>query len=320
MNTVETLTRTERLLGRLSVFFKEGGFPIFALSALFFYQIFVAVTVFWPSSSSVWGAFAEEFRIRCFQYDPKTGWLQWSQVLTMISEPALLQAIVILVWRKTLIDIWQRRRRTIFQPTATALVVVGLMAGSLFGIGGTATPQPEFPFPGERIRTQLPMPAFSLTDQNGQTVSNEDYKGRVVLVSAVYSACTTTCPLILMQMRQILHQLSPEEQNELAIIVVSLNPEQDTTELRSSTVQQYYGGRDSNVHFLNGAPEEVESLLDKLQIVRSLNPETGKIEHANLFFVLDREGRIAYRLSLSERHEFWLIEALRSVLADQKSS
>jgi protein SCO1 len=310
----------ERLLARIAAFFKEGGFPIFALSALFFYQIFVAIMILWPPTGSVWGAFAEEFRIRCFQYDPKTGWMQWSQVMIMISEPLLLQVIVVLVWRTTLMDAWRRQPRTFFPPTATALVIVGLVAGSLIGIGGTPAQQPEYPFPGERIRTQLPMPSFSLTDQNGRRVANEDYRGRVVLVSAVYSTCTTTCPMILLQMRSILHELSPEEQKELSIVVISLNPEQDTTELRASTVQQYYGEHAANVHFVNGAPGEVEALLDRLQIVRYMNPETGVLEHANLFFVLDREGRIAYRLSLNQRHEFWLIEALRSVLADAKSS
>jgi protein SCO1 len=313
------MNKSERLLAKVAAFFSNGQFALFALAALFFYQVFLAGVVFWPPGGSVWGTFAQEFRIRCFQYDPQTGWMQWSVVLIMVSEPLLLQGIIAGVWLGSLRQMWREQRRAMLPLVSSAFLLVCLVAGALVGSPGRTAQAAEFPFPGERIRTQLPMPSFTFADQSGRSIALDDYRGKVVLVTAVYSTCTGTCPMILLQIRNLLSDLTPEEQADLAIIAISLNPEEDTEENRAITIEQYYGPERSNIHFVNGATSEVNAVLDKLQILRSRNPETGQIDHSNLFFVLDRQGKIAYRLSLSERHESWLIAALRAVLAEKSS-
>jgi protein SCO1 len=51
-------------------------------------------------------------------------------------------------------------------------------------------------------------------------------------------------------------------------------------------------------------------------IERVRNAETGLIDHANLFLVIDRQGRVAYRFTLGDRQEQWLVSALRLLLAE----
>ena len=187
-----------------------------------------------------------------------------------------------------------------------ALAVAGGIAGSLVGFGKPEAKPGALPFPAGRIRTAFAMPQFTLTDHTGNAVSIADYKGRVVLLTAVYSSCATTCPLILMQIRKALAQLSPAEHKDVAVIAISLNPAVDTRALRAATVEMYCGGKPWDVHFVSGESADVNVLLDKLQVTRTVNPQTGQIEHANLFFILDREGKIAYRLSLSQQQEPWL--------------
>ena len=43
--------------------------------------------------------------------------------------------------------------------------------------------------------------------------------------------------------------------------------------------------------------------LDRMQMARDRDPETGVINHANLFLLIDRDGRLAYRLGLGERQQ-----------------
>jgi len=64
----------------------------------------------------------------------------------------------------------------------------------------------------------------------------------------------------------------------------------------------------------------VEGVLDAMQIARQRDPETGVISHANLFLLVDREGRLAYRLGLGERQQRWLTSALRVLLNEPGSS
>lgn len=303
-------------MNRVFAFFANGTFPVFALASLLFFQIFVTVVVFWPPSGSVWGSFAEEFRIRCFQYDPNTGWMLWTQLLMMISEPILLQVIIVLIWRKQLKEIWARRRRSIFPATTSALVVVCLVAGTLLGVGRPKVQEPILEFPGERIRTQLNLDWIPLLDQKGNELALENLKGKVVLITGVYATCTATCPMILMQLRRVFLELSPEELKELTVVAVSLDPENDTPELRNLTVIQYAGEQATNMHFVSGPKEDVNKVLDRLQIARAFNKETGQIDHANLFVMVDRNGKVAFRLTLSERHESWLMSALRLLIQD----
>ena len=63
----------------------------------------------------------------------------------------------------------------------------------------------------------------------------------------------------------------------------------------------------------------MNALLDRLNVARTRDEKSGQIMHSNLFFLLDREGRIAYRLSLSQHEASWLISALRVLLAEKAS-
>lgn len=318
MTTSTTHTPIEHLVFRATSFLSGGSFPAFALCALVFYQIFIGVMAFFPPSGGAWGEFLEDFRMRCFKYDPKSGWMQLSSVWVMLSEPLPLEAIFFFIWRTPLRELWQTRRRALAPVAGWALLLVGLIAASLMGLGRAQARQAELPFPADRLRTTLSMPAFSLSNQDGQPVSLSTFKGRVVLVTAVYSTCTTTCPMMLTKVRKILDQLSPSDRSEMAVVAFSLNPEADTRELRAITAK-IYGMQAPQFHFVSGVPSEVNALLDQLNVARTRDDKTGQIMHSNLFFLLDRQGRIAYRLSLSQNEQSWLISALRVLLAEKST-
>jgi cytochrome oxidase Cu insertion factor (SCO1/SenC/PrrC family) len=73
---------------------------------------------------------------------------------------------------------------------------------------------------------------------------------------------------------------------------------------------QNYGMTPPQWRMLVGAPDVVEPVLDRLGLERRRNDETGVIDHANLFLLVDPNGRIAYRLTLGDRQEHWLTTAL----------
>jgi cytochrome oxidase Cu insertion factor (SCO1/SenC/PrrC family) len=99
-------------------------------------------------------------------------------------------------------------------------------------------------------------------------------------------------------------------------VAFSLSPETDTKELRTM-IAKAYNFDSSQFNFLNGDPAVMSTLLNQLNIARTRDPKTGEIVHSNMFILLDHEGRIAYRLSLSERESSWLITAVRTLLAEK---
>ena len=73
-------------------------------------------------------------------------------------------------------------------------------------------------------------------------------------------------------------------------------------------------------NLLTGPAPTVEQTLDRMQITRSRDPETGVINHANLFLLIDRNGKLAYRLGIGERQQRWLTTALGVLLSESESS
>jgi len=315
MTNTMTTSLANRFVARATRFLSGGRFPAFAICALLFYQVFIAVMAFAPPTGGAWSEFLEDFRMRCFKLDPKSGWMEMGSVWVMLSEPLPLQAIFFFLWRTPLRELWQTRRRAFAQVAGWALLLVGMIGVSLMGLGRAQATPKELPFPAVNLRSALVMPSFTLTNQDGQPVSLSDFKGRIVLVTAVYSTCTTTCPMMLTKVRTVLDQLTPAERKDMAVVAFSLNPEADTRELRAMTARMY--GIKSQFHFVSGVPSEMNALLDKLNVARTRDEKSGEIMHSNLFFLLDREGRIAYRLSLSQNESSWLISALRVLLAEK---
>lgn len=304
--------RPARLLDRLRSFVTGGQFALFVVAVFVFYEAFVLAMAFVPAGNTVLGSFAEEFRVRCFNYDPNAGAVNWGLVGLMTTEPFFLQLLVFFVWRRQLRELgWRRWPAPVSAAAFVAATVIFLCLVQFRTPPRTAD---SLPFPGDRIRTQLPLPDFNLRDQDDQPVSPASLRGRPVLLTTIYSGCTTACPLMLTQIRKVLNDLSPAERARLSVVAVSLNPETDTRELREMTARTYSFNA-PEFHFVSGSGTDVNRFLDALQIVRTRRPD-GQMDHSTIFFCLDRDGRIAYRLSAGEKHHQWLLGALRSLLAE----
>jgi protein SCO1/2 len=139
-------------------------------------------------------------------------------------------------------------------------------------------------------------------------------RGQVVILTAVYASCPHTCPQILTQAKRAIASLSDEERESLRIVAVTLDPAKDTPEALADLATRH--GLDAPLYNLvTGEPAEVEAVLDSMGIARERDPQTGIIDHANLVLLLDRDGRIAYRLTLG-RQERWLVSALRVLVKE----
>lgn len=303
-------------ISRITGFFSGPKFPVFMLLAMLFYQAFLAVTIFSPIGDGLWGKFVTDFRVWCFRYDPGSGAMRWSAAWVMLTEPLLLEALIIALWHRQLLEMVRFERRALLAPCAAALMTVAAIAGGLLWLAaGDAAAEETLPFPGERIRTALVPPRIELHNQHGDPVNLDDCRGKVVLMTAVYSTCGTACPMILFQARDAVAGLSEADRSNLTVMAISLDPEGDSLDLMARTAAAY--GMDApGFHFLNGDPVEVNAILDALSISRTRDPNTGQIDHANMYILIDEKGAIAFRLTLSDRHQSWLSDALKHLLAE----
>jgi len=305
---------------RLEVFrnlLTGAAFPAFALSLLACWEIFLIAMLLAPSGAGGLGAFAEDFRIWCFGYDPATGRTEVAYVMAMIGPQFMIAGLIAFFWWEPLREFANQPRRIARYIGVAALLVAGAAVG--FALTAEQAANGELPFPAEELRTAFEAPQFALTNQLRETVGPAAFGGKVVLLTAVYASCPHTCPVILDQARRAIAELSPEQREDLRVIAVTLDPEKDSPAVLHQLAENH-GMQAPLYNLVTGNPADVEPLLDRMEIARERDPETGIINHANLFLLIDREGRVAYRLGLGERQQRWLTSALRILLREEAAS
>jgi protein SCO1/2 len=311
------MTNSAKLLEAFRKLLTGSSFPAFALSLLACWEIFLIAMLLAPSKAIGLGAFAEDFRIWCFGYDPATGHTDVAYVMSMILPQLMIGGLIAYFWWEPLRELSRQPWRIARSLTAAALLVGAAGIGFARSTGPAA--QGELPFPAEALRTAFEAPQFSLVDQLRQPVSLAGYEGRVVILTAVYASCPHTCPLILGQTKAAIAELSPAEREDLRVIAVTMDPEHDSPDVLRELAKRH-GMQSPLYHLVTGEPADVDRLLDRMEVARERDPATGIISHANVFLLIDRDGRVAYRFGLGERQQRWLASALRILLHEKVAS
>lgn len=314
MSTAETPSRSISIASKIGEFFAGWTFPVAALTVLVLFTSLMLTILLVPPGETALQVFANDFKIWCFGLDPTTGQVQIIYVMAMVVGPMMMCLVIVGVWWQPLSEAVVSHRRHLWKPIAVAGLGVGLAASALAGIETAPTDGPT-PFPAESLRTAYPVPDFTLTDHTGQPVSMEELSGRVVLLTSVYMTCTATCPLILNQVSESLDALTDDERAQVSVVAITMDPERDTVE-HLGEVASGRGMEPPLYHFATGEPEMVHALLDRLDVRRERDPDTGIITHTNLMLLVDREGRIAFRFSLGERQAEWLTTGLRILIGE----
>ena len=170
-----------------------------------------------------------------------------------------------------------------------------------------------FEFPADELRTAKAPHPFQLTNQDGDVVTLDALRGKVVLLTAVYATCHAACPVIINQMKAAVNALPPEQQQDLAIVAITLDPEGDTLAQRAMTATKH-NLKAPLFNYVNGEhPDEVLGLVEKYGWARVEADAEGVIGHSNMFVLIDRAGTIAYTLS-ADHNVDWLTPALAVLL------
>lgn len=136
-------------------------------------------------------------------------------------------------------------------------------------------------------------PAFSFTNQDKQTITNENYKGKVYLVEFFFSTCPTICPIMNENMVKLQNEFGKDDR--FGIASITIDPETDTPENLKEHAK-FLGVNMANWHFLTGTEEAIFGLSKKFNLYVGKNTDApGGFEHSGLFALIDKEGNIRSR-------------------------
>lgn len=144
---------------------------------------------------------------------------------------------------------------------------------------------------GERKR----VPEFSFTDQNGKTITNKDYLGKVYVVEFFFTTCPTICPKMNYNLVQI--QNSFKDFENFGVASFTINPAYDTPEVLKEYAERY-GVTNPNWHLMTGDQDKIYELANTgfpLYVAKNEEAEGG-FEHSGHFALIDKEGFIRSRI------------------------
>lgn len=152
----------------------------------------------------------------------------------------------------------------------------------------------EQSFKGVPLSPAKPAPDFTLTNQFGERVSLSDFRGKVVVMSFLYTSCPTVCPAITQNFINAMEELDDSVGKDVVFVAVSVDPERDTVE----QVRKYSEKRGllNRWQYLTGERSELEKVWRDYNIFVNVSwrDEYGNylVDHTATAIVVDREGNL----------------------------
>jgi len=139
------------------------------------------------------------------------------------------------------------------------------------------------------------VPAFSFTDQNGNTITNEDYLGKVYLVEFFFTTCPTICPRMNSNLVQIQNDFK-DYQNNFGVASFTIMPEIDTPKVLKAYADKY-GITNPNWHLMTGDEDTIYKLANEgFYLYTARGEDAEGFEHSGNFALIDKEGYIRSRM------------------------
>ena len=139
------------------------------------------------------------------------------------------------------------------------------------------------------------VPNFKFINQNGKSISNNDYLGKVYIVEFFFTTCTTICPIMNTNLVHIQNSFTAFP--NFGIASFTINPEFDTSEVLKLYAKEN-DINNLNWNLLTGDRSDIYKLANEgfnLYTAASSDFVDG-FEHSGYFAIIDKEGYIRSRV------------------------
>ena len=188
------------------------------------------------------------------------------------------------------------RARSVAAVAALVVILIGAAPMASAAANRTADPILALAIAGNSAILDLPAPGFSLTDQNGQTVSLASLRGKVVLMTFLDPVCSTDCPLIAQEFKQT-WQLLGAKNSSVELVAVVANPTYRSTAFTRAFDQQEGLATVPNWRYLTGSFSQLSAVWQHYGITVQNLPAGAMSAHNDVAVIIDPSGNIREELS-----------------------
>ncbi|HEY7219043.1 MAG TPA: SCO family protein [Candidatus Binatia bacterium] len=144
--------------------------------------------------------------------------------------------------------------------------------------------------PGEigRREVKIAVADFTLKDQAGKIFRFTDARGKLVLVTFIFTTCPDVCPLLTAHFAAIQRTLDEKNIRDYLLLSITTDPERDTAPI----LKDYAGRFNANLSrwsFLTGTRADLTKVW-KIFGIHVAKNESGQVQHTVFTTLVDRRG------------------------------
>lgn len=131
---------------------------------------------------------------------------------------------------------------------------------------------------------------FSLQDGDGKDVTDQDYRGKFMLVYFGYTFCPDVCPTELGLVAKALDALTPEQREKIVPLFITVDPDRDTAQVMKTYTAAFH----PQIVGLTGTAEQVEQAKKAYKIYGAKVPggdeKTYTMDHSSILYLMGPDG------------------------------
>ena len=131
---------------------------------------------------------------------------------------------------------------------------------------------------------------FRLTGQDGKSVTDQDFRGRYMLIYFGYSFCPDVCPTTLAVMAQALEKLGGDARR-VTPVFITIDPERDTPKVLADYMKAF----GPSFVGLTGSVDEIKAVEKKYRVYAVKKPLEGGnygMDHSSVIYLMGPDGKL----------------------------
>ncbi|WCO01545.1 SCO family protein [Psychroserpens ponticola] len=131
---------------------------------------------------------------------------------------------------------------------------------------------------------------FNLINQNGETITQDTYKGKIYVADFFFTTCQTICPIMTDQMHRIQKDIINDD--DVMLLSHSVTPEIDSVaQLKRYAIEK--GVNDNKWNLVTGDRKQIYDLARKSYlVVKTDDSEDYGMVHTENFALIDKDKQI----------------------------
>jgi protein SCO1/2 len=170
-------------------------------------------------------------------------------------------------------------------------IVAGFLIGALTAAAVLLLTAPDGTRQVQSSGTALVGGPFSLIGADGKTVTDQDFRGRYMLVFFGFTHCPDICPAELQVIAEALDKLG-DKAAKVVPIFITVDPERDDPK----TMGEYVKSFGPNFVGLTGSPDAIAAAAKAYRVAytkaeNTASPENYNVDHSALVYLMDPDGQ-----------------------------